>query len=247
MALEISLDHARVHYGPLEALHGVDLRIPSGRLTLLLGRNGSGRSTVLHALSGTVPLSAGRVLWHGGASGGAGEGAEGTASGAGPRDITRWEAYRRARLGICLVPSGRAVFPSLTVGEQLGLAGRSRKDAALALFPELARLLGRTAGRLSGGEQQMLALARALAGPARLLLLDEPGRGLAEPVVARLHAALAAAVADGRTVVLAGQALPPGPVLPDLVWVLRQGAVVFAGEPERGAPAAAGDGRSAAP
>jgi branched-chain amino acid transport system ATP-binding protein len=221
VALEISLEQARVHYGPLEALHGVDLRIPQGRITLLLGRNGSGRSTALHALTGTVPLSAGRVLWHGG---GAGDGR---------RDITRLETYRRARLGICLVPSERSVFPSLTVGEHLALPGRPCRDAALDLFPELRPLLGRTAGRLSGGQQQMVALARALAGPARLLLLDEPGRGLAEPVLARLYAALAAAVAAGRTVVVSGPSLPPGPALPDLVYVLRQGAVAFAGEPER--------------
>ena len=224
MAVEISLDQARVGYGPLEALHGVDLAVPAGRLTLLLGRNGSGRSTALHALAGTLPLSAGRVLWHG------------PGSGAGsPRDITRLETYRRARLGICLVPSERAVFASLTVAEQLALLGGPGRATALALFPELRPLSSRAAGRLSGGEQQMLALARALAGPARLLLLDEPGRGLAEPVLARVHAVLAAAVADGRTVVLAGQSLPPPPALPDLVYVLHRGTVVFAGEPETAA------------
>ena len=217
MALEVSLDQVRVRYGSLEALRGVDLRVPCGRRTLLLGRNGSGRSTVLHALTGTVPLSGGRVLWHGG--------------GGAPRDISRLETYRRARLGICLVPSERAVFPSLSVAEQLALLDRDGRAAALALFPELRPLLGRAAGRLSGGEQQMLALARALAGPARLLLLDEPGRGLAEPVLARLEAALTSAVAAGRTVVVTGQTLPTGPGRPDLVYLLHRGSVVFAGEP----------------
>ena len=218
MALEISLDRVRVRYGPLEALHGVDLRIPQGRRTLLLGRNGSGRSTALHALTGTVPLVGGRVLWHGGSGGAA-------------RDISRLETYRRARLGICLVPSERAVFPSLSVAEQLALLDSAGRAAALRLFPELGPLLGRPAGRLSGGEQQMLALARALAGPARLLLLDEPGRGLAEPVLARLETALAAAVASGRTVVVTGRSLPTGPARPDLVYVLHRGAMAFAGEP----------------
>lgn len=217
MTLEISLDRVRVRYGPLEALHGVDLRIPRGRRTLLLGRNGSGRSTALHALTGAVPLTAGRVLWHGGGA---------------PRDISRLETYRRARLGICLVPSERAVFPSLSVAEQLALLGPAGRAAALRLFPELDPLLGRPAGRLSGGEQQLLALARALASPARLLLLDEPGRGLAEPVLARLEAALTAAAASGRTVVVTGQSLPTGPARPDLVYVLHRGALVFAGEPE---------------
>jgi len=234
MALEISLDQARVRFGPLEALHGVDLRIPQARRTLLLGRNGSGRSTALHSLAGTVPLAGGRVLWHGGSGGAA-------------RDISRMETYRRARLGICLVPSERAVFPSLTVAEQLALLVPAGRAAALDLFPELRPLLGRPAGRLSGGEQQLLALARALAGPARLLLLDEPGRGLAEPLLARLESALVAAVAAGRTVVVTGRSLPPAAARPDLVYVLHRGAVVFAGEPEPGAGASAGPGAEPEP
>ncbi|MEY9967504.1 branched-chain amino acid transport system ATP-binding protein [Streptacidiphilus sp. MAP12-16] len=217
MAVEIALSQARVRYGPLEALHGVDLGIPAGRRTMLLGRNGAGRSTVLHALAGTEPLSGGQVLWYGGE--------------ADARDITGLGAYRRARLGLTLVPAERAVFPSLSVADHLSWLDDAARDAALDLFPELRRLLGRSAGTLSGGEQQMVALAAALAGPSRLLLLDELGRGLAAPVVARVHGALAAAVAAGRTVVLAEQVLPSGPAAPDLVYVLHRGSVVFAGEP----------------
>ncbi|QMU77849.1 ATP-binding cassette domain-containing protein [Streptacidiphilus sp. PB12-B1b] len=221
MAVEIALCAARVRYGPLEALHGVDLRIPSARITVLLGRNGAGRSTALHALAGSQPLSAGRVRWFGGAAAG--------------RDITALDAFRRARLGMALVPAERAVFPSLSAAEHLSRLAPPARGAALELFPELRRLLERRAGTLSGGEQQLLALAVALAGPHRLLLLDELGRGLAAPVLARVHAALAAAVAAGRTVVLAEQRLPPG-LATDLVYVLHRGSVAFVGEP--GEPAA---------
>ena len=232
MAVEIALSLARVRYGPLEALHGVDLRIPMARRTVLLGRNGAGRSTALHAMAGTVPLSGGRVLWSGGDAGDRPSGL---------RDITGLDAYRRARLGMTLVPSERAVFPSLTVAEHLSRLRAPAHDSALDLFPELRRLLPRTCGTLSGGEQQMVALAVAIAGPSRLLLLDELGRGLARPVVARVHAALSAAVAAGRTVVLAEQLQPQQrssqedeqyrPPAPDLVYVLRRGSVAFAGEP----------------
>ncbi|MFC1430039.1 ABC transporter ATP-binding protein [Streptacidiphilus sp. N1-3] len=227
MSVEIALRAARVRYGPLEALHGVDLRIPRGRRTVLLGRNGAGRSSALHALAGTVPLSGGQVLWFGDGSPKA-------------RDITGLDAYRRARLGMTLVPAERAVFPTLTVAEHLSRLTASARGAAFDLFPELGRLRTRSAGTLSGGEQQMVALAVALAGPSQLLLLDELGRGLAAPVLARVHEALVASAAAGRTVVLAEQALragTPGVPAPDLVYVLHRGAVVFAGEP--GEPALA--------
>ncbi|RAG83235.1 ABC transporter [Streptacidiphilus pinicola] len=219
MTLEIELRGARVRYGPLEALHGVDLPVPAGAMTVLVGRNGSGRSTALHALAGVVPLTAGRVLWHGGAV---------TA-----REITALDTYRRSRLGMALLPAEQAVFPSLTVAENLVVAGPlgGGVDAGVELFPELGRLLPRTAGTLSGGEQRMVALSRVLTSPARLLLLDEFGLGLAEEVVARVHAALTALVASGRTVLLAEQALPDE-VAWDYAYELRRGAIVAARERE---------------
>ncbi|MEY9877750.1 branched-chain amino acid transport system ATP-binding protein [Streptacidiphilus sp. MAP12-33] len=217
MALEIELRGARVRYGPLEALHGVDLPIPAGAMTVLLGRNGSGRSSALHAMAGVVPLTAGRVLWHGGA--------------VHAREITALDTYRRSRLGVALLPSEQAVFPSLSVAENLAVTGRlgGGTDAGIALFPELARLLPRTAGTLSGGEQRMVALARVLTSPARLLLLDEFALGLAEEVTARVHATLAELVRAGRTVVLAEQTLPDGAVW-DLAYELRRGDLVAARE-----------------
>ncbi|MBC3839474.1 ATP-binding cassette domain-containing protein [Streptacidiphilus sp. 4-A2] len=229
MTLEIALLRARVRYGPLEALHGVDLRIPTAGLTVLLGRNGAGRSTALHALAGTRALSAGRVTWFGGQAVG--------------RDITRMDTYRRARLGLTLVPAEQAVFPSLSVAEHLARLREPAREAALVLFPELRPLLDRRTGTLSGGEQRMVALAVAVAGPSRLLLLDEMERGLAAPVVARVHAALAEAVAAGRSVVLAEQELPRGPAV-DLVYVLHRGSVTFAGEPGEPGPHTAPDRRA---
>jgi branched-chain amino acid transport system ATP-binding protein len=248
MTVEIALSDARVHYGPLEALHGIDIQIPTARHTVLLGRNGSGRSTALHALAGTAPLTTGRVLWSGGRS---------DDRATRPRDITRLDAYQRARLGITLVPSDRAVFPSLTVAEHLTRLRSAAQHAALDLFPELLKLLPRTAGTLSGGEQQMVALAVAIAGPSRLLLLDEPDRGLALPVRERVHAALSEAVAAGRTVVIAEQWEPRHHArqgdaeyrlpAPDLVYVLRRGSVLFAGEPGEPGLAALVEGGASTP
>lgn len=204
----LSLRHARVRYGPLEALHGVTLAAPGPGLTVLLGRNGSGRTTALHALAGIVPLSGGAVVWDG-------------------VDVTGVPAYERARRGLCLVPERRAVFGSLTVRENLALASPD-PAAALDAYPQLRPLLERRAGTLSGGEQRMLAVSRALAARTRVVLVDEPVQGMSPPVAARTYALLAALDA---CVVVAEQRLPSA--LRDrsaVVYELRRGAVVFAGE-----------------
>ncbi|MDQ8702957.1 ATP-binding cassette domain-containing protein [Streptomyces sp. LHD-70] len=212
MSTELELRHARVRYGPLEALHGVSLTVAAGAVTVLLGRNGAGRTTTLRALAGTVRLSEGAVLWRG-------------------RDVTRLTAHARAARGLALVPDREAVFGSMTVAENLRLAAHQADfTRALATYPELRPLLPRTAGTLSGGEQRMLALARALLSPARVLLLDEPTQGMSPAVAARTYALLADLP---TTLVLAEQHLPaalhaaPRPVL---VLELRRGAVVFRGE-----------------
>lgn len=207
--MTLTLRHARVRYGPLEALHGVTLTAPAPGLTVLLGRNGSGRSTALRALAGIVPLAAGTVVWDG-------------------ADITRLPAYERARRGLCLVPERQAVFGSLTVRENFALTPGAH-DAALAAYPQLEPLLPRRAGTLSGGEQRMLALARALSGRARAVLADEPTQGMAPAVATRTYELLASLDA---CVILAEQRLPPA--LPArrtvVVYELRRGAVVFSGE-----------------
>ncbi|MQS14979.1 ATP-binding cassette domain-containing protein [Streptomyces kaniharaensis] len=220
MPVEAALHAARVRYGPLEALHGVDLSFPSSAVTVLLGRNGAGRTSVLHALAGVVRLSGGRVVWRG-------------------RDVTGLSMHQRVRLGMALVPAERAVFGSLTVAEHLQLGGPGR-DAALELFPELTALLARPAGSLSGGQQQLVAIARALAAQPALLLLDEPERGLAPAVAARLHARL---LAGDTTVVLTAQELPRTLARAAVVHVLHRGEVSFSGEPaELSAAAGAGSG-----
>ncbi|MFH8900145.1 ATP-binding cassette domain-containing protein [Streptomyces coeruleorubidus] len=204
----VSLRNARVRYGPLEALHGVTLAAPGPGLTVLLGRNGSGRSTVLRALAGTVALSGGAVVWDG-------------------ADVTRVPAYERARRGLCLVPERQAVFGSLTVRENLELAAPDH-GPALDAYPQLRPLLERRAGTLSGGEQRMLALSRALLARARVVLVDEPAQGMAPSVAARTYGLLSALDA---CVVVAEQRLPPAlRDRPVLVYELRRGAVVFAGE-----------------
>lgn len=215
----ISLRHARVRYGPLEALHGVTLHAPAPGVTVLLGRNGSGRTTALRALAGTVPLSRGAVVWDG-------------------TDITGMPAYERARRGLCLVPDRRAVFGSLTVRENLGLAAPDQDFApALDAYPQLGSLLPRKAGTLSGGEQRMLALSRALLARARVVLVDEPAQGMSPTVAARTYELLSGLDA---CVIVAEQRLPPG--LHDrtaIVYELRRGAVVFSGEATEAAVSAA--------
>ncbi|OKI12509.1 ATP-binding cassette domain-containing protein [Streptomyces sp. CB03911] len=220
MAVAVELRGVRVRYGLLEALHGVDLACPAGRVTVLLGRNGSGRTTVLRALAGDVPVTAGQVLWEG-------------------RDVTALDVHRRAAAGLVHVPAERGVFGSLTVAQNLALSG----DAPVGrYFPELDGLLHRRAGTLSGGQQQMVAVGRALAARPRVLLLDEPGRGLAPAVAARLHGLLFELAAAGRTVVLAEQAPLPSLQRAAVVHVLRRGRVAFSGEPGELGSAAGGVG-----
>jgi branched-chain amino acid transport system ATP-binding protein len=212
--MTISLRRARVRYGPLEALRGVTVVAPEPGITVLLGRNGAGRTSVLRALAGSVPLAGGAVVWDG-------------------DDISRVPAFERARRGVCLVPERQAVFASLTVRENLRLAGRDRGvRPALDAYPLLGELLDRRAGTLSGGEQRMLAVSRALLARARVVLVDEPAQGMSPAVAARTYELLAGLDA---CVVLAEQRLPPvlrvlaGSRLV-LVYELRRGSVHFAGE-----------------
>ncbi|MCH0543237.1 ATP-binding cassette domain-containing protein [Streptomyces sp. MUM 203J] len=231
MSVEMELRSVRVRYGPLEALHGIDLAVPAGTVTVLLGRNGSGRTTLLRTLAGAVRPSSGRVWWRG-------------------ADVTGVPAHRRARRGLRFVPDRRAVYAALTVAENLALAAAPPGDLAPALdaYPELRPLLPRRAGTLSGGEQRMLALSRALLppreGPARVVLVDEAALGMSPAVAARTYALLSALRLAGTAVVLAEQRLPAGLPPGSLAHELRRGTLAFSGETteliQRGPQQAAG-------
>ena len=166
----LNVDDIHVHYGHVHALRGVTLEVPDGAVVALLGANGAGKTTTLRAISGIHRPSRGRIRFDG-------------------EDISRLDASAIVRRGIIHCPEGRQVFPGLTVRENLVLGSyvrgnwRRQFDSVLDMFPALKSRLGQSAGTLSGGEQQMLAIGRALMGEPRLLLLDEPSLGLAPLIV----------------------------------------------------------------
>jgi branched-chain amino acid transport system ATP-binding protein len=178
-------------YGPIEALRGIDLTVFEGEIIALIGANGAGKSTLLMTISGIVKTASGRILFDG-------------------ADLNGMAPHRIARTGIAHVPEGRHIFPRMTVEENLamGAVGVSadveiaERERTYALFPVLAERRRQRAGTLSGGEQQMLAIARALMGRPRLLLLDEPSLGLAPLMVKRIFSAIAEINAERRTTVL---------------------------------------------
>lgn len=216
MTAELVLTDVRAGYGGVEVLHGVSLVVPALGVTALLGRNGAGKTTLLGTLAGLVPVRSGRVTWGG-------------------RDLQGWGVRDRAQAGMLLVPERQGVFPDLTVRENLelfarGPAEQERRDEALVAFPVLADRLEQRAGSMSGGEQQVLALTRALVQRPRLLLVDELSSGLAPRIAAQLFEVVAE-LARTCTVVLVEQYEDDALRLADVVYVLDRGEVSFAGEP----------------
>jgi branched-chain amino acid transport system ATP-binding protein len=195
-------------YHGVAAISDIDLVVRPGEIVALLGRNGAGKTTLLHTLAGKLRPLAGAVLVDG--------------------EVTRASLHRRARDGLALVTEERSVFSELSVSSNLRL-GRGEAAAALALFPELEPLLRRRAGRLSGGEQQILTLARALAGRPRALLADELSLGLAPLVVERLLSALRDAAAEGLGVLLVEQHTQQALRASDRVYVIQRGRIVHEG------------------
>ncbi len=213
----LTLDNISTYYGLSQALFGLSLEIAAGECVCLLGRNGVGKSTTMRSIMGLTPPARGRVLWKG-------------------QSITGWRADRVARAGIGFVPEDRRVFAELSVRENLDVArraagrdGRWTEDAVCGLFPKLVELRERRAGLLSGGEQQMLTIARTLMCNPELLLLDEPSEGLAPLVVESLLAQVRRLKQEGLTILLAEQGVEFSLALADRVYVLEKGAVVHQG------------------
>jgi urea transport system ATP-binding protein len=206
-----------LHYGAAQALRAITLTAETGKVTCVLGRNGVGKTSLLRALIGEHPVSAGSIVWEG-------------------ADITRLEPYQRARRGIAYVPQGRDIFPLLTVEENLetGYAPlrreqRSIPDDVFSLFPVLGDMLRRRGGDLSGGQQQQLAIGRALVMRPRLLLLDEPTEGIQPSIIKDIGRAIAYLRGLGQmAIVLVEQYLDFAHELGDHFVVMDRGSITYA-------------------
>lgn len=218
----LSVEALDLYYGASRVLRGVDLRAEIGEVTCVLGRNGVGKTSLLRAIVGRQEVGGGRILWRG-------------------RDITRSPAYARAAAGIAWVPQGREIFPLLTVEENLrtGFAALPRRQRALPdrifeLFPVLRRMMGRRGGDLSGGQQQQLAIARALVMRPRLLVLDEPTEGIQPSIVKDIERAIRTLRESGdMAILLVEQYFEFAQRLADRFAVLNRGEVVASGAADR--------------
>ncbi|MGH8878392.1 MAG: ABC transporter ATP-binding protein, partial [Stackebrandtia sp.] len=191
----LELENLSVFYGRIQALHGISLTVEQGEIVSLIGPNGAGKSTTMRAISGLRAAAQGRILFNG-------------------QDISRVKAHDRVTLGISQSPEGRGVFPGMTVRENLRMGAYTRKDRAeiaedfdraLTLFPRLKERLKQVAGTMSGGEQQMLAIARILRTGARFLMLDEPTEGLAPVIIQQIGKTIAKLKEQGFTILLVEQ------------------------------------------
>ena len=212
--------HLTSGYGSLLVLRGVSVHAGAGEIVALVGTNGSGKSTLLKTLAGLINPVEGRLFFQG-------------------RDVSRWPAERLAIAGMALVPEGRGLFPAMSVIDNLkmGLYGRKcgsgewkkRLDKMCADFPVLGEKLGQKAGSLSGGQQQTLALARALISDPQVLLLDEPSTGLAPKLVADIFSLILKLKGEGKTIILAEQHVQEALHAADRAYVMKTGKIVLDG------------------
>ena len=216
----LSLEKLEVSYGGIRAVKGIDIAVDTGELVCLIGANGAGKTTTLRAITGLVRRSAGRVLYDG-------------------AEISTLRVHEIARRGLALVPEGRGVFAQLTVDENLAMGAYARRDRggvsadverAFTHFPRLKERRSQVAGTLSGGEQQMLAIARAMMSRPRLLLLDEPSMGLAPLMVERIFEVIRTIAGEGVTLLLVEQNARLALEASHRGYVLEGGLVAFEGE-----------------
>lgn len=206
------------HYGRIQALHGVDIEVGEGQLVALVGANGAGKTTLLRAISGVQPASSGSVRLQ-------------------SNDITRMSADKRVRAGICQVPEGRQVFGPMSIEDNLRLGAFTRPkndiaddmDRMYGLFPILKEKRHLPAGTLSGGQQQMLAMARALMGNPKLLLLDEPSMGLAPLLVDEIFRIVKSLKSQGITILLVEQNAHAALSIADVGYVIETGTITLSG------------------
>ena len=215
----LKVDQLSVHYGGIHALRGISLEVPQGKIVTLIGANGAGKSTTLNSIMGLVKTSSGKVTWN-------------------DREITGAKTKDIVESGIVLVPEGRRVFPNLTVDENLSLGAFARKHRAeveadrermFGLFPRLKERHKQKAGTLSGGEQQMLAVGRALMSKPTVLMMDEPSLGLAPIIVGMIFDIIRQINASGVTVLLVEQNAKAALDVADTGYVMETGSISFTG------------------
>ena len=215
----LQLRDVKIAYGAIEAVKGISLELAKGELVSLIGANGAGKTTTLNAIAGTLGVSAGELLYDG-------------------KRIEKLPAHKRLRQGLALVPEGRGIFTRLTVEENLRMGAYCRRDneaieadmeRVFSMLPRVKERLQQVAGTLSGGEQQMVAIGRALLSRPRLLLLDEPSMGLAPLVVEKIFEVIRSVAAEGVTILLVEQNAFKAPAVADRAYVLEQGRIVKEG------------------
>jgi branched-chain amino acid transport system ATP-binding protein len=211
----LQVEDIHTYYGESHILHGVSLTVGPGEAVALLGRNGAGKTTLIRSIAGFTPPREGRVLFDGDA-------------------VHRWPAYRVARRGLALVPQGRRIFAPLSVRENLLLGARVNGwtlDRVFELFPRLRDRADQSGGTLSGGEQQMLAIGRALLTNGRMLLLDEPSEGLAPLIVREIGRVLTSLKSERLSILLVEQNYHLALQVADRVYVMSKGQIVYEGTP----------------
>ncbi len=218
----LAVEDLHAGYGPIEVLHGISLEVRPGEIVALIGANGAGKTSTLLVISGCLPVRQGRIALEG-------------------EPIERLAAHEIVRRGICQSPEGRKIFPRLSVLENLQMGAFTRRDRAgiqhdldhaFELFPILAERRGQAGGTLSGGEQQMLAVARALMGKPKLLLLDEPSLGLAPMVAMKIFEAIRKLNQEGMSILLVEQAARMALMLAERGYVMETGRITMSDRAE---------------